>query len=194
MVVIGNAWAAAGMLRVLGTIKNSQYASNFKNEQNSLASWVLEIQNGMYSNLRSNNLFGNYVNDNSTFDDASSTALLASTVYRLSLISNIHKHLPSAEKSRITLYSTISSNSSNTSTSNLAHFDSNGWLTPVVDPYNFGTQGSQSPEGQAFVILMQYAWTDWVNDGSKGANNGARLTVPLQALFLCVSGAVALLG
>ena len=47
----GNGWAAAGMIRVLGTIKNSQYAGSFKSEQKDLISWVLEIQDGMYQYL-----------------------------------------------------------------------------------------------------------------------------------------------
>jgi hypothetical protein len=47
----GNGWAAAGMLRVLGTIKNSEYAGGFKSEQNDLINWVLEIQDGMYNYL-----------------------------------------------------------------------------------------------------------------------------------------------
>ena len=50
------------------------------------------------------------------------------------------------------------------------HFDSSGWLTPIIDPYDIGTQASQSPEAQAFVVMMQAAWTNWTNDGSKGAN------------------------
>jgi rhamnogalacturonyl hydrolase YesR len=47
----GNSWAAAGMLRVLGTIKNSEYAGDFKSEQKDLINWVLEIQDGMYNYL-----------------------------------------------------------------------------------------------------------------------------------------------
>ena len=47
----GNSWAAAGMIRVLGTIKNSQYSGSFKNEKNDLIDWVLEIQDGMYQYL-----------------------------------------------------------------------------------------------------------------------------------------------
>ena len=48
---IGNAWAAAGMLRVLGTIKNSQYANTLKSQQTDLASWVGEIHAAMYPYL-----------------------------------------------------------------------------------------------------------------------------------------------
>ena len=47
----GNGWAAAGMLRVLATIKNSQYASLMESQQSDLANWVIEIQNAMYSYL-----------------------------------------------------------------------------------------------------------------------------------------------
>jgi len=54
--------------------------------------------------------------------------------------------------------------------SGMKHFDSNGWLTPVVNPDSYGQQGAQSPEAQAFVVEMHAAWRDWVADGSKGAN------------------------
>jgi len=53
----------------------------------------------------------------------------------------------------------------------MLHFTSDGWLTPVVDPYSYGAQGSNSPEGQAFTLEMQAAWRDWVADGAKGANS-----------------------
>ena len=45
----GNGWAAMGMLRVLGTIRNSQYANSMKTQQRDLANWVNEIQDGMYA-------------------------------------------------------------------------------------------------------------------------------------------------
>ena len=44
----GNAWAAAGMIRVLGTIQNSQYANALVGQQSDLAGWVQEIHDGMY--------------------------------------------------------------------------------------------------------------------------------------------------
>ena len=51
MVVLGNGWAAAGMLRVLGTIAHSKFAGQMKQEQTDLANWVQEIHDGMYANL-----------------------------------------------------------------------------------------------------------------------------------------------
>lgn len=55
-VSIGNGWAAAGMLRVLGTIKNSNFASSMTSEQQDLINWVTEIHQGMYGNLVSTEL------------------------------------------------------------------------------------------------------------------------------------------
>ena len=47
----GNGWAAAGMLRVLGTIKNSQYANARASEIGDLTGWINEIHNAMYDHL-----------------------------------------------------------------------------------------------------------------------------------------------
>ena len=57
------------------------------------------------------------------------------------------------------------------------------WLTPVVNPHQFGVQGSKSPEGQAFVVEMQAAWNDWVFAGSPGANYSVRLSVGWKLLL-----------
>ncbi|KAG6878014.1 hypothetical protein C0993_000795 [Termitomyces sp. T159_Od127] len=172
----GNAWAAAGMLRVLGTYKNSQFSNTLKSQQQDLAAWVSEIHAAMYPHLdNSSNLFTNYASQPVTADgnffDASSTALLASTVYRLSLIWGTHTHLPIAERTRKALFAPNTNSSSN---STLEHFDANGWLTPVVNPENYPKEGSESPEGQAFVVELHSAWRDWVADGSKGANGAKR--------------------
>ncbi|KAJ7097915.1 Six-hairpin glycosidase [Mycena belliarum] len=194
----GNAWAAAGMLRVLATMKNSPYSKSFSNQQKDLASWVKEIHSAMFSYVDSTNIFTNYadtpVNSNGMFYDTASTALLASTVYRASLLLNDHSHLPNAEKCRKALFASGSSASSQptgrTSSSgsasitapassasattaplaDLVHFTSDGWLSPVVNPHQFGVEGSESPEGQAFVLQMQASYSEWVAGGSIGAN------------------------
>ena len=44
----GNAWAAAGMIRVLGTIQRSQYADSLGQQQIDLVDWIQEIHGGMY--------------------------------------------------------------------------------------------------------------------------------------------------
>lgn len=47
----GNGWAAAGMLRVLATIQNSEFAGLMQNEQEDLINWIDEIQTAMYNVL-----------------------------------------------------------------------------------------------------------------------------------------------
>ena len=54
-------------------------------------------------------LFSNYADESATFDDASGTAILASTVYRLALLEGVHTHLPAAERSRSALSAPASS-------------------------------------------------------------------------------------
>lgn len=48
---IGNAWAAIGILRVLGTIQRSQFSNQMKNEKKDLINWASEIHSGMYAHL-----------------------------------------------------------------------------------------------------------------------------------------------
>ncbi|KIJ06485.1 hypothetical protein PAXINDRAFT_182676 [Paxillus involutus ATCC 200175] len=209
----GNAWTAAGMLRVLGTIQQSQYANSFKSQQENLANWVQEIHSGIYPLLDSSGLFHNYADNSTTFLDASSTALLAGTVYRLSLLWGVHKYIPLAELSRKSLSSpaganvnisilatvkpsttttspspTSSSASASSSTPDMLHITSDGWLTPVVDPYAYPYQGQYSPEGQAFVISMQAAWRDWVNDGSKGSSSRRGMSHAMGAWAVLLTG------
>lgn len=170
---------------------------------------------------------------------------MASTVYRLSLLWDIHTYVPLAEKSRKALSEpsynftfgtlgagadsttgsgsttgsdsiTPSSDSTTTSDSlstlaptttasnstlsgpatqtssaskststaplpsvtlgTLEHFSTDGWLTPVVDPYQYGQEGTNSPEGEAFVLEMTAAYRDWVAAGSKVANGCMRMS------------------
>ncbi|KAF9650429.1 hypothetical protein BDM02DRAFT_1433658 [Thelephora ganbajun] len=192
----GNGWAAAGMLRVLGTIKNSDYAGDLKNEQNDLIDWVLEIQDGMYKYLRSTSCFGNYADDDHSFDDAASATLLAATVYRLSTLAGNHKHIPLAERTRIALTarSNLGGGPSNGTFVSMVHFDADGWLSPVVNPWLFGESGSKSPEAQAFVLMMQAGYQDWAQAGYSGANAGVRSAVPLSLLASFAVGVALMLA
>jgi hypothetical protein len=205
----GNAWAAAGMLRVLGTLKSSPFSRNFKNQIEDLGNWVTEIHTAMYPHLQANGLFKNYADENfnSNFDDASSSALLAATVYRLALLTGNKRFVQKAELTRAALFaangtsatpsgaSVVTSSSTSSSTlstpltsststksapssaatasnafANTPHFTVDGWLAPVVNPLNIGVEGAQSPEGQAFTLMLQSAWRDWSAAGSPGAN------------------------
>ena len=48
---IGNAWAAIGISRVLGTIQRSEFSNQMKNEKKDLINWASEIHSGMYAHL-----------------------------------------------------------------------------------------------------------------------------------------------
>ncbi|KAF7338289.1 hypothetical protein MVEN_02054300 [Mycena venus] len=211
----GNGWAAAGMLRVIATMKNSPYSKTFSSQQKDLASWVKEIHTAMFANIDSTNIFTNYADEpisSSMFYDTASTAFIASTVYRAALLLDDHSHLPNAEKCRQALFAPSNSSSksalvrragsssapspsgsadhsssgssgSPSSTAPLAspsattaplsgllHFTDDGWLTPVVNPHQFGVEGQNSPEGEGFVLELQAAYNEWVAEGSPGKN------------------------
>ncbi|TFY50545.1 hypothetical protein EVJ58_g11004 [Rhodofomes roseus] len=100
----GNGWAAAGMVRVLATIQHSQFADTMVSEMKDLSTWIVEIHTGMYSRQdASTSLFHNYANNATWFLDSSSTALLASTVYRLAALQGVYTHIPHAEAARAAL-------------------------------------------------------------------------------------------
>ncbi|KAI0638264.1 Six-hairpin glycosidase [Trametes polyzona] len=146
----GNAWAAAGMLRVLETIRHSKYSSQMKNEQADLKSWINEIVKNSWKYQRSNGTLLNYIDEPNSFADSSSTALLASVTYRMASLTGDTSQISAANKA----YNLIKSS-----------LDSNGWLRNTVDPLTFNTPsrpGSHSPEGQAFVLLLQAAYRDYV--------------------------------
>lgn len=94
------------------------------------------------------------MNPSDTFEDASGTALLAACTFRLASLVFGTNNAPSvnviaAAKARAWVISKI---------------DADGWLNNVVDPYDWHRQGSHSPEGQSFVLMLQAAYRDWRQD------------------------------
>ncbi|KDQ16545.1 hypothetical protein BOTBODRAFT_144610 [Botryobasidium botryosum FD-172 SS1] len=143
----GNGWAAMGMLRVHQTISRSSFSQKMIREQGDLTLWARQILTGMIPYQQSNGAFCNYLDRPDTFIDSSSTALFAAAVYRLAAITpDTSKNLlPAAEKARRWVTSDL---------------DNYGWLKNVVNPNSFGEKGSESPEGQAFVLMMEAAYRD----------------------------------
>ncbi|KAJ3504288.1 hypothetical protein NMY22_g17976 [Coprinellus aureogranulatus] len=176
----GNAWAAAGMLRVYATIDHSKWSGKMKNEKKDLKKWVNEIHKGVYERyFDGENLLRNYLNDPNTFYDAASTSLLAATVYRASTVMDTHTYVPYAERSRLTLFTPNSGPWTNTNWTRFAdyeYFTSDGWLRNVVDPVSIKERlgDGRSPEAQAFVVMMHSAWRDWRWAGEKGKNAATR--------------------
>ncbi|KII95923.1 hypothetical protein PLICRDRAFT_34874 [Plicaturopsis crispa FD-325 SS-3] len=145
----GNGWAAAGMLRVLETINQHNHSSLAAQKQD-LQDWVNEIIGAAWTFQASNGTLLNALNDPSSFADSSSTALLASVTYRMAALTNDTTHLPAANRALKVVEASV---------------DADGWLQNTVDPLTFNTPtaaGDHSPEGQAFVLLLEAAQRDYL--------------------------------
>ncbi|KAL8283776.1 hypothetical protein RQP46_005208 [Phenoliferia psychrophenolica] len=147
---VGNAWAAWGMSRVLATILHSGFATEFAPQAANLTSWVYEIINSTISHMNStSHLLPNYYLRDSTFGDSSSSALIASTIYRMATLGLTNMtHVASADLLREAVVSNVNATT--------------GWLAPVVDPFAWSVETDQSPEGEAFVILMEASRRDYL--------------------------------
>ncbi|KAK8853391.1 hypothetical protein IAR55_004095 [Kwoniella newhampshirensis] len=152
----GNAWAAAGMLRVWATIRWSDYASQMSSQMNDLQGWITEIFDAAQG-YTSDGLLRNYITDSSSFEDTSGTALFAATGLRLSTL-NITNNYVNTSLNMLSALST--------------HVNSTGYLTQVVNPNDFTKQGDHSPEGQSFVVMAYAAYKEWDALGRAGAPGG----------------------
>ncbi|KAI0289494.1 hypothetical protein BC826DRAFT_1031471 [Russula brevipes] len=145
----GNAWAAAGALRVLATIQRSCVAKSMRAQQHHLKQWVREILDGAWRHQKPNGALPNYIDESASFSDASSTALLAATTFRYASITGNETHIPAAIRALKLVRDSV---------------DSDGWLHGTVDPLTFSTRskpGHYSPEGQSFVLLLEAAVSAW---------------------------------
>ncbi|KAH7334149.1 glycosyl hydrolase family 88-domain-containing protein [Rhizoctonia solani] len=155
----GNGWAAAGIMRVLTTIKESSLGDKFANEQANLEGWALEIVNNVWKYQQSNGTLLNYATEDNSFADSASTALLAAATYRLAThlkVTGSKTDLSSAVAAAGRARALVSRS-----------IDADGWLQNVVDPWNFPIRGSRSAEGQAFVLSLEAAYRDYQSRGKK---------------------------
>ncbi|KAL0255215.1 hypothetical protein I308_100010 [Cryptococcus tetragattii IND107] len=152
----GNGWAAAGMLRVWATINWSSFSDQLNSEMSDLESWVREILDASKPYITSNGIFYNYINNTSSFEDASSAALMSHVGLRLSTLGITNDYVDMA----LGLLSAASS-----------YVNSTGYLTQVVNPLDFSEQGEESPEGQSFLVMAYAAHKDWNNAGRAGHTN-----------------------
>ncbi|KAF6756331.1 family 88 glycosyl hydrolase [Ephemerocybe angulata] len=163
----GNAWAAAGMVRVLATILNSPFAGtlNWRDAAATDLNWYIrEIIEGAMGSPMTGGLVRNYINDVSGaggFGEVAGSALLAATTYRMMVLRPKTfadaKYAKFADGIRKTLGALDASGK--------PHVTTSGVVTPAVNPLNWKdtkpvTTGS--PEAQAFVVLMYAAWRDCV--------------------------------
>ena len=92
----------------------------------------------------------NVIDDTVSFVDSSATALLAAVTYRMATFTGNNSLVYAADNAHQFVADNLSEN---------------GWLKNTVNPYTFFTaseEGDNSPEGQAFVLLLSAAHRDYV--------------------------------
>jgi rhamnogalacturonyl hydrolase YesR len=146
-----NAWAAAGMLRVLVTIRRSPFAEEpaMQDHVADLLAWVTEIMSAVAARATNSGMVRNYVDQLTAFEESCGTALLAATGFRLAQLRLTEEYLPFAQKARKAIIGHIR--------------ESDGVLQAVSDIEDEHIDGgrSLSAEGQAFVLILEAAWRDW---------------------------------
>jgi len=142
----GMAWAAAGGTRVLQTMAKSKCARSLIGDMWGLAGWITEMMTGVWKHQDHTGGIRNRVNNATDFLDSSSTALFAAATYRLAVLTGDCDMVSNAEKAFDYIATKIASD---------------GTLQQTVDPFHWDILGTQSPEGQAFVLLLQAAYRDY---------------------------------
>lgn len=149
-----NARAAAGMARVLATLRKSQYVSETEEEQNVLLQMTKGILDGaMEADTDTMGLLRNYLDDETWFAEVAGTALMAATAFRMAVLE------PGLFGKRYTDWAITKLEAVS------RHIDEEtGIVAPVVNSLNEGQRTpleGVNPEGQAFVVLLYAAWRDW---------------------------------
>ncbi|KAI1273633.1 hypothetical protein F5Y07DRAFT_376174 [Xylaria sp. FL0933] len=150
----GNAWAAAGMARVLATAKKSPWARALASDLKSLTATIRHILDAAIAldNAEPREpLLRNYLNDTSWFGELSGTTLLTATAYRMAKLEPAsfgHKYVVWANEKRKGV---------------LKRINEDGLLSPVINPLDWHdrTPATASPEAQSFAVLMFAAYRDF---------------------------------
>ena len=149
-----NGWAAAGMARVLSSMRGSAFADETKDEQKSLVNMTKDILVGATSfDTDNTGLLRNYLDHDTWFPETSGTALLAATAFRMATLEPAtfgETYASWALRKLNAVKQCIDENS--------------GLVSPVVNPLKESQRtplDGVSPEGQAFVVLLYVAWRDW---------------------------------
>lgn len=151
-----NAWAAAGMARVLATLLHSPFAAQTKAEQVLLVEMIKGILDAARAvDTHPSRLLRNYLDDESAFVEVAGTALMAATVFRIAGLKGAGAVFGceytewAREKMRAVA----------------EHVDvRTGVAAPVVNSLREREEmplGEVNPEAQAFVVLLFAAWRDW---------------------------------
>jgi hypothetical protein len=157
----GNGWAAAGMMRVYATIQQSRFNDAMLDQKADLEAWTEEIVSAVSGMTSKDGLVHNYIDDKSTFEDTAGSAILASAALRLANLGLNDDHVSFA----LQIHSTIGAR----------YINDTGYLINTVNPLDFGQQATTagSPEGQAFVVLMESAYREYMAEGGEDKTSTA---------------------
>ncbi|KAJ4324832.1 hypothetical protein N0V94_001061 [Neodidymelliopsis sp. IMI 364377] len=149
-----NGWAAAGMARILTTVRGSKFAEHLHEMQSSLVEMIKDIVNGaMHLDTDGSGLLRNYLEDETWWGEIAGTALLAATAFRMAVLE------PEIFKSKYTDWALQKMNA----VGQCLDVDT-GIASPVVNSLKESQRtplSGPNPEGQAFVVLLYAAWRDW---------------------------------
>ncbi|KAF2682877.1 hypothetical protein K458DRAFT_306384 [Lentithecium fluviatile CBS 122367] len=149
----GNGWAAAGMSRVLATLKKGPYNVETAAEQGQLSGMIKDILDGSISmDKDSSGLLRNYLNETGWWGEIAGTSILAATALRMAKLEPENfgqNYVDWAGRKKEAVDSHINTG--------------NGIVLPAVNPMWWKDQNqynSGSPEGQSFVVMMYAALRD----------------------------------
>ena len=152
-----NGWAAAGMARVLATVRKAGFEREMKGEQEVLVRMVEGIVEGaMGFDTDSSGLLRNRLDDESWFGEVAGTALLAASVLRMAVLEpEVFGAKGRYVEWAMKKMEIITRDCVNEET---------GVVAPVVNPTTDDQRSpldGVSPEAQAFVVLLYAAWRDF---------------------------------
>ncbi|KAF8317435.1 hypothetical protein DL93DRAFT_2077100 [Clavulina sp. PMI_390] len=167
----GNAWFLTGLLRVERTIFLSSFRNVMVAQRGTLLEWALELTGAAWTYQTSSGFLYNYIdcaalgqiNSTTCFEDSAGTALLAAGTFRLAQILHSWSRTPYSFKGMTRAPNVQAAEQARQYIVN--HVDSTtGILSPIVNPLDWTSQlqgGGASPEGQAFILMLQAAYRDW---------------------------------
>ncbi|KAF8157065.1 family 88 glycosyl hydrolase [Crassisporium funariophilum] len=161
----GNAWAAAGMARIVATVIKAPMPIIWRQlAVAEVTGYIKEIVDGAMASTPDDGLLRNYLDildvTQRGFGEVSGSSLIAAVIYRMHVLQPwvfTKRYVQWADDLRITLGGNDASGN--------PHVTSTGIVTPAVNPLGWHdtkpfTTGS--PEGQGFVVLLYAAWRDCV--------------------------------
>jgi len=137
---VGNGWAAAGITRVIRTLPEPR-----AKERQVLALHVKDILDGCLAHQRQDGLFHDVLDQPDTFVETNLAQMLAYSIYRGisgGWLPSTYKE--NADKMRAAVRQKV---------------DASGYVQGVCGAPTFDRAGT-APEGQAFFLLMEAAWSD----------------------------------